>query len=793
MFGLSRLLGFLAHKVFSRRKGGQSLPRRPLRRSSLIVEELEERVVPSLLGQQLFPADYPWNQNISNAPVAANSAAIISHIGSSIGIHPDWGNDTPSNGSSPLYGIPYNVVHGNTTAKVNVIIDNYPTESNVVPVPIPANAVIEGDYQNGPSPHGSGYNAGQRGDSHLIVWDIDTNTAYELDGVTRPADPTLFPKNGVELAHTDGLWHAAQESVWNMGTDNFRTLGNTSADAAGLSILAGLARPDEGLPTSLGGQGAINHALRFTLPHADVNPQYIYPASHVVSGALSSTSLPFGGRLRLMNTPQVNSLISTMGPEAQIVAQAMQQYGLVLADIGSAMYVSGASGSVDANNNLSLVWNMADIQGLHQLTAGDFQVVDLTPQVTGLSATSGSAGNTITVSGKNFSGAAGHLSVFFGGVAATSVTYVDDSHLSVVVPAGSGTVDVVVQSGVNEIDPNNPNDNVTNPVFGYGTSAKSAADQLTYGGQTISGTNSTVSLASASAVSGSTDVVTIVVTDTTGKAVSGLGNSAFRFALSGGTSSGTCGTVTETSTPGTYTTHFTATTAGTASTLTFTVNGTAITTTPTVTVTNGPISAATSTVSFATATVTSGSTDTLTIVVEDAAGNAVSGLASSAFMFALSGGTSTGTFGAVTETATKGTYTATCTGNTAGTASTVSATVSGVTLTSKPTVQVTVGAVSAAKSTIPIGNPTVAVGNTFTVTIKVKDSWGNPVSGLPSSAFSFSLTNGTSVGTFGVVTETATKGTYTVIFLATKAGTATTLGITVNGVLLTSWPKITVT
>src|SRR5438270_13930203 len=117
---------------------------------------------------------------------------------------------------------------------------------------------------------------------------------------------------------TMGQWHAAQESVWNMNTDSYRRLGDTSADAAGVSILAGLARPDEGLPLGQGGQGAINHALRFTLPSGDVNPQYIYPASHIVNNSSSSAKLPLGSRLRLMNTPAVNSVISGLGPQAQI-------------------------------------------------------------------------------------------------------------------------------------------------------------------------------------------------------------------------------------------------------------------------------------------------------------------------------------------------------------------------------------------------------------------------------------------------------------------------------------------
>jgi hypothetical protein len=453
----------------------------------LRIEELESRLVPTLLGQQLFPADNAWNQNISNAPVASNSAAIISHIGASIHVHPDWGADDPANGSSPLYGIPFNVVHGNTTAKISVQIDNYPGESDIVPVPIPAGAVIEGDFQNGPNPNGGGYNANQRGDSHLIVWDLDNNVAYELYGVTRPGDATLFPDdNGAELPHTDGLWHAAQETVWDMKTDTFRTLGATSADAAGLSILAGLVRPDEGLTVAQGGQGAINHALRFTLPSGDVNPQYVYPAAHMVSTSTASTHLPLGARLRLANTPAVNALISSMPAQSQIIARAMQQYGLILSDIGSAMYVTGASAAVNASNKISAGWDMNDIfasNGLPVLTAGDFEVVDLRPVVTSLSATSGPAGSTITINGQNFSGAGGRMTVFFGSTPSSSVKVLSDSQITAVVPSGSGTVDVTVQSGIMETDnvSDSPSANVNAPLFGYGVSATTSADKFTFG------------------------------------------------------------------------------------------------------------------------------------------------------------------------------------------------------------------------------------------------------------------------------------------------------------------------
>jgi hypothetical protein len=92
----------------------------------------------SLLSSNLFPADNPWNQNISQAPVATNSAAIINSIIAKCGngrFHPDFGQDYQLAGN-PLYGIPYNVVPGNSTAKIQVVIDAYPDESDLQNAPI---------------------------------------------------------------------------------------------------------------------------------------------------------------------------------------------------------------------------------------------------------------------------------------------------------------------------------------------------------------------------------------------------------------------------------------------------------------------------------------------------------------------------------------------------------------------------------------------------------------------------------------------------------------------------------
>src|SRR5437667_6256280 len=165
--------------VWSARRAGR-------RRAFPAVELLEARELLTLLGQQLFPVDNPWNQNIASAQVASNSAAIINNIISLYGdgrFHPDFGQDTQ--GSNPLYGIPFNVVHGNTLLKVHVVVGAYASESDLQDAPIPANAVLEGDNQNGPV---SGLS--NRGDSHLIVWDEDNNIAYEFYNASRPSENT---------------------------------------------------------------------------------------------------------------------------------------------------------------------------------------------------------------------------------------------------------------------------------------------------------------------------------------------------------------------------------------------------------------------------------------------------------------------------------------------------------------------------------------------------------------------------------------------------------------------------
>jgi len=417
----------------------------------------------ALLGSNLFPADNPWNQNISQAPAATNSVAIMNSIIGRYGnahFHPDFGQDYQA-ADDPLYGIPYNVVHGNSTPKVRVVIDGYPDESDVQNAPIPGNAVIEGDTQTGPT-----VGLDNRGDSHLLVWDEDNNVAYEFYQASRPSE------------NTDAMWHAAQESVWDMKTNSFRTLGWTSADAAGLPILPGLARPDEALPVAQGGQGVIRHALRLTLPNAIILNQYLYPGSHTANPGNTNVSIqpPMGARFRLKAATD----ISALNPQAKVVAQAMKDYGLIVADNGSAFYVTGASYSVNTNNQFALTWNDDDIQdtthGLKSLLFTNFEVVDLFPAVTNVSPAQGVAGASVTISGRNYSGAAGRLSAWFGSNQVPA-TVTDDAHVTALAPSGSGTVDVRVQSGVGNA--NSPA-NYTSPVWGYGLSATSSVARFAY-------------------------------------------------------------------------------------------------------------------------------------------------------------------------------------------------------------------------------------------------------------------------------------------------------------------------
>jgi hypothetical protein len=273
---------------------------------------------PTVAGCPVFPASSAWNRPVDTLPVAGNSARLIASIGLDAPVHADFGSGL-WDGSK--IGIPYVVVHGSKIAKSKVRFE-YADESDKGRYPIPPNVPIEGG-----------------GDRHALIVDRDSCRLYEL----------------YDLQRTATGWQAGSGAIWNLRSNALRPAGWTSADAAGLPILPGLARWPEAAA------GAIDHALRFTAPRT--RRAYIYPARHFASDSDDPSLPPMGLRVRLKASVD----ISSFPPQARIVLRALRTYGMILADNGSPWYLSGAP---------SPHWSNDQLHTLGRLTGGDFEVVD---------------------------------------------------------------------------------------------------------------------------------------------------------------------------------------------------------------------------------------------------------------------------------------------------------------------------------------------------------------------------------------------------------------------------------
>jgi hypothetical protein len=278
---------------------------------------------PRVAGCAVFPANNPWNQRVDKLPVAGNSDAIVRSIGVSKGMHADFGSGLYNGG--PI-GIPY-VSVGRGQKRVHVKFD-YASESDKGPYPIPRGVAIEGGR-------------GSSGDRHVIVVDRSRCKLYELYAA--------YPVNG------GASWKAGSGAIWSLRSNHLRPRTWTSADAAGLPILPGLARYDEVK------RGAINHALRFTVSRT--RNTFVYPARHQASSDSSADLPPMGLRLRL----KAGFPVSRYPRQSRVVLRALQRYGMIVADNGSDWYVSGAPSSG---------WNNDDLHSLGGVTGNNFEVVD---------------------------------------------------------------------------------------------------------------------------------------------------------------------------------------------------------------------------------------------------------------------------------------------------------------------------------------------------------------------------------------------------------------------------------
>ncbi|MGA8152763.1 MAG: hypothetical protein WB952_17570 [Terriglobales bacterium] len=309
----------------------------------------------SLNGFRPFPADNAWNQDVSTAAVDPNSDAIINFIGSNVGLHPDFGSGQYQGSSM---GIPYAVVSG-TQSLVNINFTAYGDESDPGPMPIPGNAQIEG-YPNPGS-----------GDRHVLVIDNANCFLYELYG--------SYPND-------DGSWNVGSSAVWDLQSDEQRPWTWTSADAAGLSIFAGLVRYDEVAA------GKIQHAIRFTLPQTAA--AMVPPASHWASTSSNPLAPPMGMRMRL----KASYDISGFSANVQAILSGLKKYGIILADNGSAMYLSGAPDDR---------WDNDDLHNLSSVPASAFEVVKMNPVYTAGNVPQGAAPKISSFTASSTSVAAG--------------------------------------------------------------------------------------------------------------------------------------------------------------------------------------------------------------------------------------------------------------------------------------------------------------------------------------------------------------------------------------------------
>jgi hypothetical protein len=270
---------------------------------------------PVIGGCAAFPASNAWNRDVSHDPVDGRSDGYIRSIdaGGNHFLHADFGG-------GGHYGIPYRVVP-RTQPRVPIRFTDYGSESDRGPYPVPLNARVE-----------------EGSDRHVLIAQRGTCRVFELYNARRSG-------NG---------WAASSGAVFNLRSNALRHEGWTSADAAGLSILAGLARYDEVRA------GAIHHALRFTV--SETQRGYIHPATHLASSRTDPNLPPMGLRLRL----KASYAIGRFHGQARVILAGLKRYGMLVADNGSDWFITGAS---------DRRWNDEDLNQLKRVPGSAFEVV----------------------------------------------------------------------------------------------------------------------------------------------------------------------------------------------------------------------------------------------------------------------------------------------------------------------------------------------------------------------------------------------------------------------------------
>jgi hypothetical protein len=270
----------------------------------------------------VFPADNAWNRDVSTLPVHPNSANFIA------GINASRATLLADFGGGGEYGIPFVTVADREPLQ-NINWTAYGDESDPGPYPIPPTAPVEGG-------------ADSDGDRHVIALQRGTCKLFELYHAFWQGDH----------------WDADSGAVYDLRSNALRPLGWTSADAAGLPILAGLVRYDEVAA------GSVNHALRFAVQRTQRG--YILPATHAASSSSDPNLPPMGLRLRL----RADFDTSGYSGQARVILEGLKRYGMIVADNGSSWFITGAA---DPR------WNDDDLNQLKRVPGSAFEAVDTGP------------------------------------------------------------------------------------------------------------------------------------------------------------------------------------------------------------------------------------------------------------------------------------------------------------------------------------------------------------------------------------------------------------------------------
>ena len=270
---------------------------------------------PSIGGCAVFPADNPWNRDVSRDPVDPRSDAYIAAMnGGSRFLHPDFGSD-------PTYGIPWTTVPGSQPRVPMSFV--YDDESDPGPYPFPPGAPVE---------------AG--GDRHVLVLDRDACRLYET----------------FDSHYVGPGWRCGSGAVFDLRSNALRPDGWTSADAAGLPILPGLVRREEVLA------GEVRHALRFTVQRTQ--RAYVHPATHFASDRTDPDLPPMGLRVRL----KASYDLARFHGASRVILEGLKRYGMFVADNGGDWFISGETNTA---------WDDDDLEQLKTVPASSFEVVRL--------------------------------------------------------------------------------------------------------------------------------------------------------------------------------------------------------------------------------------------------------------------------------------------------------------------------------------------------------------------------------------------------------------------------------